>query len=689
MFRNIRQRTAEVVIPVAASTLIVTALRLIGGLQLLEWSALDFFFATRTPEPVDNRIVLVTLTEEDLQSYEESVISDRNLGALLKKINAQNPAIVGLDLYRDIKEESPQLSDEQNERAYQELQAIFRNTENLVGIQKALPPFVRPPKVLQEEGRVAAAEVVQDGDTFIRRGYFYPNLSEEKPILPGLGLMLAQGYLNVIEEIVGVPNDENWLTLGDVEFEPFEQNDGGYVWADNEDYQVEQNDGGYVWADEGYQVLVNWRQADFIEVSLTQVLSDQVAPDMFTNRIVLIGNVSSTGDRYYLPMSRWSGNPPEWFYGVEVHAQIASSILSAVLDGRPIMRVSPDWAEYGLIFLGALAITLVGHNYRSLSPLRLITLSGSLGIGIVVTLAATSYLAFFCGYWIPVVPAIAATGLAWVVSVICLYIIRLQQSLKAQVLYIDNMAHVLRNKLNPLKQYIGHSLDVNQDIQLWISTISHELATHAPSLNQEFFFGQKWPTEKLENALSLTEEQIQILEVVINSILEVAKLKYSPNELRWEEIDINQLTKDALNHVHLTKRYQIEPEIQEFYEALDPIAGVKASIEQALINLIDNAYDALIEQQTNRGEHDYPKITISTRKIKSHIEVVIEDNGIGIAENRQDIIFLPFSTSKLAGTGTGLGLYLAQKVAQTHNGSLRVQSQLGQGSRFSLRFSKR
>ena len=489
------QQAAEIVIPVATSTLIVTALRLIGGLQLLEWSALDFFFATRPPEPVDNRIVLVTYTEEDLQSYEESVISDRNLSNLLERINAQSPAVIGLDLYRDIKEESPQLSDEQNERAYQELQTIFRNTENLIGIQKVLPPLVRPPKVLQEAERVAAAEVVQDGDAFIRRGYFYPNIYDKQPELnlPGLGITLAHEYLKATEGIVAVPNEENWLTLGDVVFESFEQNDGGYVGAD----------------DEGYQVLINWRQADFIEVSLTQVLSDQVAPDMFTDRIVLIGIVNSISDRYYLPMSRWSGNPPQWFYGVEVHSQIASSILSAVLDGRPMIKVSPDWAEYGLIFLGALAITLVGQRYRSCIPIRLIAITTGGTIIIAVTLAATSYFALLGGWWIPTVPAIAATGLAWVVSVSCIYIYRLQQSLQDHKTYIADMAHVLNNQLNPLKGSIDASFDNNQIIQAWITDISNVLDEKLPTVHENLFLKKRWPVETLSNELSKSQKQFE------------------------------------------------------------------------------------------------------------------------------------------------------------------------------------
>lgn len=665
------QQAAEIVIPVATSTLIVTALRLIGGLQLLEWSALDFFFATRPPEPVDNRIVLVTYTEEDLQSYEESVISDRNLSNLLERINAQSPAVIGLDLYRDIKEESPQLSDEQNERAYQELQTIFRNTENLIGIQKVLPPLVRPPKVLQEAERVAAAEVVQDGDAFIRRGYFYPNIYDKQPelILPGLGITLAHEYLKATEGIVAVPNEENWLTLGDVVFESFEQNDGGYVGAD----------------DEGYQVLINWRQADFIEVSLTQVLSDQVAPDMFTNRIVLIGNLSSTGDRYYLPMSRWSGNPPQWFYGVEVHSQIASSILSAVLDGRPMIKVSPDWAEYGLIFLGALAITLVGQRYRSCIPIRLIAITTGGTIIIAVTLAATSYFALLGGWWIPTVPAIAATGLAWVVSVSCIYIYRLQQSLQDHKTYIADMAHVLNNQLNPLKGSIDASFDNNQIIQAWITDISNVLDEKLPTVHENLFLKKRWPVETLSNELSKSQKQFEKIKETIRDLLSVIKLEYDAPGLQRKETDVNQLVQEALKLVYYNKLNQIQPEIIESYETLKPILTIKASFGRTIINLIDNAYDALIDRQARLGDDYCPKITIATRNLRHFVEITIEDNGIGISRERQAKIFRPFATFKTG--GTGLGLHLAQKVAEAHHGSLQVQSQVGKGSRFTLRLS--
>lgn len=99
-------------------------------------------------------------------------------------------------------------------------------------------------------------------------------------------------------------------------------------------------------------------------------------------------------------------------------------------------------------------------------------------------------------------------------------------------------------------------------------------------------------------------------------------------------------------------------------------------LEQALINLIKNAIEAL-ENRPN------PQINIAARKTpEGRIAIAIADNGAGIPEEILDRIFVPFYTTK--DEGSGVGLSLSRQVMLLHRGSISVQSQMGKGTTFTL-----
>jgi signal transduction histidine kinase len=66
------------------------------------------------------------------------------------------------------------------------------------------------------------------------------------------------------------------------------------------------------------------------------------------------------------------------------------------------------------------------------------------------------------------------------------------------------------------------------------------------------------------------------------------------------------------------------------------------------------------------------------------VEIAIEDTGVGIAPQHLDRIFDAFYTTKERGKGTGLGLLVSQRIVREHGGTLRVQSDLGKGTRFTI-----
>ena len=104
----------------------------------------------------------------------------------------------------------------------------------------------------------------------------------------------------------------------------------------------------------------------------------------------------------------------------------------------------------------------------------------------------------------------------------------------------------------------------------------------------------------------------------------------------------------------------------------------RSQIEQVLINLLKNAGEACLEQS-------HPEVVIETSfQSETRIfQLAVSDNGCGILPDVLDKIFIPFFTTKP--TGSGIGLSLCKQIMTLHGGSIRVSSEVGKGSCFTLR----
>jgi signal transduction histidine kinase len=100
-------------------------------------------------------------------------------------------------------------------------------------------------------------------------------------------------------------------------------------------------------------------------------------------------------------------------------------------------------------------------------------------------------------------------------------------------------------------------------------------------------------------------------------------------------------------------------------------------IRQCLLNLMSNAVDAM--------SPDGGTLTISTRSLgRSHVEISVSDTGSGMSEETMGKLFTPFFTTKPPGKGTGLGLSIIYGIVKMHRGDIRVQSEPGKGTNFTL-----
>ncbi len=393
---------------------LILGLRFAGLLQPLELAVLDQCFQLRPSEPIDTRIVIVAVEESDIRDTKQWPISDATLAQLLEIIRKQQPRAIGLDIYRDVP----------HEPGHQALVKVFESTPNLLGIQKVVGNVsgfvVNPPPALSKLGQVSANDLVVDADGKVRRNVLMLSDSAGEPIF-GLGADLALSYL-----------EPEGITL-----KPLDEKAGIYQLGKTTISSLQASDGGYMRIDiGGYQILSNFRnlRQGFQTIPFKQVLQGKVPADLFRDRIVLIGvTAESAGDVFRTPYSselnRELNSKTDWFSGVSIHADIASQLISAALEGRPLFRTwSESWECLWILVWAWVGATLswMQRYHRIAAPQTTSRWVDRLPInliGIVVMsggLLGVSYVMFLNAWWIPTVPPLL--GLVGAASVITTYI---------------------------------------------------------------------------------------------------------------------------------------------------------------------------------------------------------------------------------------------------------------------------
>jgi len=166
---------------------------------------------------------------------------------------------------------------------------------------------------------------------------------------------------------------------------------------------------------------------------------------------------------------------------------------------------------------------------------------------------------------------------------------------------------------------------------------------------------------------------------IIQNLLTFSRQDQQP----FAETDLNAEVEGVLGLM----KFQIDQQAIQIRTRLDPqLPSIHANgqqIQQVLANFLVNARDAL--EGVERAEKCITISTGSRREGRRRVVVVsVEDNGVGIPAAHLEKIFTPFFTSKEVSRGTGLGLSVSLGIAQSHQGTIEVDSQPGRGSTFSL-----
>lgn len=399
-----------------------TGLSLLAGLtgiyQPLEFLLYDSYLHWRPAAPSEQRILVVGISDTDIQTVGEWPLSDRVLATTLRKLVARQPHSIGLDLYRDL----------QVGEGYAELEEVLHNERvKVFGVEKGIDNIVGPPPALvalhQEEPRIGLADLVLDSDNRVRRGIV--SIMEAGNERFGLGSLLALDYLagetQNGEPIRPVPQGDarGSVRIGRSVLSPLHGNSGAYVRADAG----------------GYQILIDYRDETrgFDVVSLTEVLTDTLAADRVRGKIVLIGSVAeSSNDLFQTPFTNRTAREASSTPGVFIHAQITSQLLSSAIDGRSPIATIPELGEWGFALFWGIAGLFLSKSLPTIR--RSVTVAAARVIGVYAgacaALLGTGFALFLGGVWVPLIPALTAMTAALICG-----IIYQNQTLKLQANY--------------------------------------------------------------------------------------------------------------------------------------------------------------------------------------------------------------------------------------------------------------
>lgn len=151
-------------------------------------------------------------------------------------------------------------------------------------------------------------------------------------------------------------------------------------------------------------------------------------------------------------------------------------------------------------------------------------------------------------------------------------------------------------------------------------------------------------------------------------------------------VDLGRVMEDA---IRLVVRSGVPVEGVEIVQELPPGLFIHArtnEIQQVFVNLVKNAIEAVSERYAGKGGRVRVRAGYVAKDGVSHVWARVEDNGTGIPAERQAAIFDPFYTTKPPGRGTGLGLNIVYRIITKYRGTIGVESALGEGASFLLRF---
>ena len=394
-----------------AVALVIMVIRFTGLLQGIELATYDHLIQLRPPETIDNRVLVVEVTQEDVNDQGGYPLTDQTLVDVIQSLQRYEPEAIALDMhrYQPRGEGRTALMEQFQQNPNLFLVCAFNDPgQSLVSQDYAPPPELSARQRLEQMGfsnfpidgegqnasfrspsSLVVGGTVQTSEPTVRRHLltYDPALAVRPSSCTtpfSLSFQLAYASLRRAGITPLQVNEADQWHLGKVVFHPLRQRFGGYQNLDGRSNQV----------------MLNFRStAPGQRVSLQDVLQGKVDASLVHHCIVLVG--------YTAPVARDTLKTPYGsMAGVWVHAHMISQILSAVRDQRPLIWALPQWRNVpwgdGLwVIVWSVLAGGVVHRWRS-QPWRLGIAIALLVIGI----HQISLLVLMQGGWLPLIPTL-------------------------------------------------------------------------------------------------------------------------------------------------------------------------------------------------------------------------------------------------------------------------------------------
>ena len=245
----------------------------------------------------------------------------------------------------------------------------------------------------------------------------------------------------------------------------------------------------------------------------------------------------------------------------------------------------------------------------------------------------------------------------------------------------------LREYTRSLERLVAEKSELQSHLSslgLMLGSISHALKGLLTGLDAGVYLVDgglaKGNTSQLREGWDIVKQRMERIRKVVLDILFYSKKR----ELKREKMNAVTLAEEVaaavagkLTETGVVFVKEFDPDSGEF--EVDP-----SYVQAALLNILENAVDACLAGENRRT----PKVVFSLRHRKDRLEFDILDNGIGMDPATQEKLFTPFFSSK-GDKGTGLGLFIANKIVEQHGGRIDVTSAPGRGSLFRVIIPKR
>jgi signal transduction histidine kinase len=250
----------------------------------------------------------------------------------------------------------------------------------------------------------------------------------------------------------------------------------------------------------------------------------------------------------------------------------------------------------------------------------------------------------------------------------------------------------LRDSDGSITRVMEMSADITQvrqlesqltSIGLLISSISHGLKGLLNGLDGGVYLVnsglQKPDPDRLKKGWEIVLRNVNRIRSMVLDILYYAR----DREPQWELLTADGLLEEVYE-LGRSKAQELKIDLA-LVKPVQPVQfmGDQRALRTLLVNLLENSFDAC-RLDTKKEQH---RVSLSVGSDEKQIMFSVDDNGIGMDRETQEKAFSLFFSSK-GGEGTGLGLFISNKIAQAHQGTIAITSQEGRGTCFQVRLPR-